>query len=94
MQRTKRLLYILDDNGIKCECIITDEGQGVLEIKSIATVPKYQGSGYAKAIKKIEKTAELTGHGPLIQRLFIHLFLSKDHITFKHPKPWILYGKI
>ena len=58
----KGKMYVLDDNGIKCECIITDEGQGVLEIKSIATVPKYQGSGYAKAIKKIEKTAELTGH--------------------------------
>ncbi len=36
-------MYVLDDHGIKCECVITDEGNGVLEIKNIATVPKYQG---------------------------------------------------
>ena len=43
-------MYVLDDNGIKCECVITDEGNGVLEIKNIATVPEYQGEGYAKAL--------------------------------------------
>ena len=43
-------IYVLDDNGIKCECVVTDEGNGVLEIKNIATVPEYQGEGYAKAL--------------------------------------------
>lgn len=43
-------MYILDDNGIRCECVVTDEGNGVLEIKNIATVPEYQGKGYAKAL--------------------------------------------
>ena len=43
-------MYVLDDNGVKCECVITDEGNGVLEIKNIATVPKFQGHGYAKAL--------------------------------------------
>ena len=43
-------MYILDDDGIKCECVVTDEGKGVLEIKNIATVPEYQGKGYAKAM--------------------------------------------
>ena len=43
-------MYILDDNGVKCECVITDEGNGVLEIKNIATVPQYQGKGYAKTL--------------------------------------------
>ena len=28
-------MYVLDDNGIKCECVITDEGNGVLEIKNM-----------------------------------------------------------
>ena len=41
-------MFVLDDNGIKCECVITEEGNGVLEIKSIATVPEYQGKGYVK----------------------------------------------
>ena len=43
-------MYVLDDNGVKCECVVTDEGNGVLEIKNIATVPEYQGKGYAKAL--------------------------------------------
>ena len=32
-------MYVLDDGGVKCECVVTDEGGGVLEIKNIATVP-------------------------------------------------------
>ena len=43
-------MYVLDDNGVKCECVITDEDGGVLEIKNIATVPEFQGMGYAKAL--------------------------------------------
>lgn len=43
-------MYVLDDNGVKCECVVTDEGDGVLEIKNIATEPKHQRKGYAKAM--------------------------------------------
>ena len=46
----KGRMYVLNDNGVKCECVITDEGNGVLEIKNIATDPEYQGKGYAKAL--------------------------------------------
>ena len=46
----KGRMYVLDDNGIKCERVLTDEGNGVLEIKNIATVPEYQGHGYAKVL--------------------------------------------
>lgn len=46
----KGKMFVLDDNGIKCECVVTDEGKGILEIKNIATVPGYQGRGYAKAL--------------------------------------------
>ena len=34
-------MYVLDDNGIKCECVVTDEGRGILEIKNIATCLLY-----------------------------------------------------
>lgn len=46
----------LYDNGrknkttAKCECVITNEGNDILEIKNIATVPEYQGKGYARAL--------------------------------------------
>lgn len=43
-------MYVLDDNGVKCECVITDEGNGILEIKNIATIPECQGKGYAKTL--------------------------------------------
>ena len=44
------MMYVLDDHGIKCECVVTDEGEGVLELKNIATEPEYQGKGYGKAL--------------------------------------------
>lgn len=43
-------MYVLDDNGIKCECVVTNEGNGVLEIKNIATTPGFHGKGYARAL--------------------------------------------
>ncbi len=43
-------MYVLDDNGVKAECVVTDEGSGVLEIKNIATNPASQGKGYARAL--------------------------------------------
>ena len=46
----KGKMYVLDDIGAKCECVITDEGNSILEIKNIATVPEYQGKGYARAL--------------------------------------------
>ena len=44
------VMYLLDDNGIKSECVVTDEGDGILEIKNIATIPEYRGRGYGKAL--------------------------------------------
>lgn len=29
------VLYVLEDGGVKAECVVTDEGNGVLEIKGI-----------------------------------------------------------
>ncbi len=43
-------MYVLDDEGIKCKCVVTDEGNGILEIKNIATRPDCQGKGYGKTL--------------------------------------------
>ena len=43
-------MYVLEDSGVKSACVVTDEGNGVLEIQNIATVPACQGKGYAKAL--------------------------------------------
>lgn len=44
------VMYVLDDNGIKAECVITDEENGILEIKNIAVNPSHQRKGYGKAL--------------------------------------------
>jgi len=43
-------MYVLEDGGVKAECLVTDEGDGILEIKSLATLPQFQRRGYAKAL--------------------------------------------
>ena len=59
-------MLVLDDDGVKCECVITDEGDGVLEIKNIATVPEHQGKGYARAmLRYIEDNYK--GHYSVLQ---------------------------
>ena len=49
-------MYVLDEDGVKAECVVTDEGEGILEIKNLATEPDYQGKGYGRAL--IEFLAE------------------------------------
>ncbi len=46
----KGTMYVLDDGGVKSECVVTDEGEGILEIKNLATEPVFQGMGYGKAL--------------------------------------------
>ena len=43
-------MFVLDDDGIKCECVLTDEGNGVLEIQNLAIDPAFQKSGYGKKL--------------------------------------------
>ena len=46
----KGTMYVLDDDGVKCECVVTDEGNSILEIKNIATELGCQGKGYGKKL--------------------------------------------
>lgn len=53
---SKGTMYVLEDNGVKGECVVTDEGGGVLEIKNIAVEPAYQGKGYSRALIEFIET--------------------------------------
>ena len=46
----KGTMYVLEDDGVKAECVVLDVGGGVLEIKNIATVPQFYCKGYVKEI--------------------------------------------
>ena len=46
----KGTMYVLEDGNVKAECVVTDEDNGILEIKNIAVDPQNQGQGYGKAL--------------------------------------------
>ena len=41
-------MYVLFDNGVKAVAVVTDEGNGILEIKNIATYPESRKKGYGR----------------------------------------------
>ena len=43
-------MFVLEDSGVKAECVVTDEGNGVLEIKNIAVAPESQRKGYGQLL--------------------------------------------
>lgn len=83
-------MYVLYDNGVKCECVVTDEGDGILEIKNLATAPKYRGKGYARALinyivmKYKEQYSVLqvgTGDSPLTIKFYEKCGFVRSHIV-------------
>ena len=83
-------MYILDDNGIKAECVVTDEGNKILEIKNIAVSPKFQKQGYGKKLIEFitEKYSENfsviqagTGDSPLTISFYEKCGFRKSHIV-------------
>ena len=99
-------MYVLEDDGIKAECVVTDEGDGILEIKNIATVPEYQGKGYGKALIKyiIQKYAEQytflqvgTGDSPMTISFyekcgFVRSYIVPNFFTDNYDHPIIEDG--
>lgn len=43
-------MYVLDDDGIKAECVVTHESDEILEIKNIAVIPSCHGKGYGRKL--------------------------------------------
>lgn len=43
-------MFVLDDNGIKAECVVTKEAEGIYELKNIAVLPDCQRRGYGKSL--------------------------------------------
>ncbi len=81
-------MYLLDDNGVKAECVVTDEGGGVLEIKNIAVQTSSRRKGYGKTL--IEFVASRyrgqysilqvgTGDSPLTIPFYEHCGFTRSH---------------
>ena len=44
-------LFVVEDDGVaKAETVVTDEGDGIVEIKSLAVDPDFQGNGYGRSL--------------------------------------------
>lgn len=43
-------MFIVDDNGVKAECVVTKESDGIYELKNIAVQPSCQRKGYGKRL--------------------------------------------
>ena len=83
-------MFVLEEDGIiKGECVVTDEGDGVLEIQNLAVAEEYQGKGYGKQL--IEFVANCyrdrykvlqvgTGDSPLTVPFYEHCGFVQDHI--------------
>lgn len=98
----KGVMYALyDDGGVKAECVVTDEGNGVLEIKNIAVAPDAQRKGYGKTlinflIKKYSDDFSVlkvgTGDSPLTVPFyekcgFVRSHSIKNFFTDNYDKP-------
>lgn len=43
-------MFVLNDEGVKAECVVTREADGVYELKNIAVLPDCQRKGYGRAM--------------------------------------------
>lgn len=43
-------MFVLTDNGVKAECVVTKEADGIYELKNIAVIPDSQRKGYGKRL--------------------------------------------
>lgn len=94
-------MYVLEDGGVIAECLVTDEGGGILEIKNIAVQPLFQRRGYAKTLLEfIERTYKSSfktlqaGTGdspatvPFYQKLgFVRSHIIKNFFTDNYSRP-------
>lgn len=86
----KGKMYILDDDGVKCACVVTYEENSILEIKNIATVPEFQRNGYAKSLVEFlvsEYRGQFsilqvgTGDSPLTIPFYLKCGFFRSHIV-------------
>jgi len=88
----KGTMFVLEDTEVVSECIVTNEGNGILEIKNIATKPEYQGQGYGKTlidfiVKKYKNQYSVLQVGTGDSRLTIPFYekcgFNRSHVVKK-----------
>ncbi len=82
-------MFALYEGDLKSVCVVTDEGDGVYELKNIATYEHYQKQGYGTALiqhlfvyynGKCRKLLVGTGDSPLILQFYRKCGFTHSHI--------------
>lgn len=68
-------MFVLKDDGVMAECVVTNKSNGVYELKNIAVQPDQQRKGYGKA---------------LIEFLFSHYTDCETLFVGTGDIPWVL----
>lgn len=83
-------MYVLYDGGVKGECVVTAEQDGVLEIKNLAVAPSDWGKGYGRALIEFiagKYSGEYvllragTGDSPLTVPFYEKCGFSRSHVV-------------
>jgi ribosomal protein S18 acetylase RimI-like enzyme len=81
-------MFALYDGDVKSVCVVTDEGDGILEIQNIATDKRYQQKGYASRLidhislyyaGRYNKIILGTGDVPGILAFYVHRGFTITH---------------
>lgn len=81
-------MFVLEENGIKAVCVVTDEGGGTCELKNIAVVPDAQRQGYGKKLVnflityysgKYDRMLVGTGDVPSTIAFYLHCDFTYSH---------------
>lgn len=83
-------MFVMEENGVSvAECVVTDEGGGVLEIQNLAVLSEYQSRGHGKRMiefvvrKHMDQFDVLqvgTGDSPLTVPFYERCGFVKHHI--------------
>lgn len=83
-------MYVLEEDGTKAVCVVTDEGNRVLELKNLAVAPGFQRRGYGRAvieflIHRYRGDYSLiqagTGDSPLTIPFYEHCGFCRSHVV-------------
>ena len=83
-------MYALDDDGVKAVCVVTDEGEGVLDIKNLAVLPSCQRRGYGRRMVEfirqkysgVYKILQVgTGDSPLTVPFYEACGFKRSHVV-------------
>ena len=99
-------MFVLDDDGVKAECVVTEESPEILEIKNLAVEDSAKGKGYGR--RMIEYIADTfrsqypilqvgTGDSPATVPFyekcgFVRSHIEKDFFTDNYDPPIIDAG--